>query len=114
MVCKAFGVPVRAKQFPSRQAFLFKDGVLVAGDRRATMGHTVMYDRADKVLAIDDCAVMALAGSPAMAYEIARILEISFQHHRRSQLQELSLDGKLRTLSRLLKDNLPMPHDIDP
>ena len=89
-------------------ALRFRDGVLVAGDRRATMGNTVVYDRADKVLSIDDCSAMALSGSPANAYEIARMLESSFQHYRRSQLQEMSLDGKLRTLSRLVRENLPM------
>jgi proteasome beta subunit len=87
-------------------ALRYRDGILVAGDRRATMGNTVVYDRADKVLAIDDCAVLAISGSPAIGYEIARTLEISFQHYRRSQLQVLSLDGQLRTLSRLLRENL--------
>ena len=85
-----------------------RDGVLVAGDRRATMGNTVIHDRADKVLPVDDGSVLALSGSPANAYEIARMLEISFQHYRRSQLQEMSLDGRLRTLSRLMRENLPM------
>src|SRR5437588_7039899 len=33
-------------------AFKFSGGVLVAGDRRATAGNTVVYDRADKVLEI--------------------------------------------------------------
>ena len=89
-------------------ALRYKGGVMVAGDRRATMGNVVVYDRADKVLAVDDSSVLALAGSPANAYEIARTLEISFQHHRRSQLHEMSLDGKLRTLSRLLRENIPM------
>lgn len=89
-------------------ALRYRSGVLVAGDRRATAGNTVIYDRADKVLAIDDSGVLALSGSPAIGYEIARLLEISFQHYRRTQLQELSLDGKLRTLSRLLRENLPM------
>ena len=89
-------------------AVRFAAGVLIAGDRRATMGNTVVYDRADKVLCIDDAAVMALSGSPAVAYDIARMLEMSFQHYRRSQLQTLSLDGKLRVLSRLLRENLPM------
>ena len=51
---------------------------------------------------------MAISGSPAIAYEIARMLEMSVQYYRRSQLQKLSLDGKLRTLSRLLLQNLPM------
>ncbi len=89
-------------------AVRYRDGVLVAGDRRATMGNTVVYDRADKVLSVDDRSVIALAGSPANAYEIVRMLEMSFQHYRRSQLQELSLEGRLRTLSRLLRENLPM------
>lgn len=89
-------------------ALRYRDGVLVAGDRRATAGNVVVYDRAAKVLSVDDRSVLALSGSPANAYEIARMLEISFQHYRRTQLQELSLDGRLRTLSRLLRDNLPM------
>lgn len=89
-------------------ALRYRDGVLVAGDRRATAGNVVVYDRAAKVLTVDDRSVLALSGSPANAYEIARMLEISFQHYRRTQLQELSLDGRLRTLSRLLRDNLPM------
>ncbi len=84
------------------------DGVVVAGDRRATMGNSVVYDRADKVLIIDDEAVMAIAGSPAVAWDIARMLEMSVQYYRRSQLQGLSLDGKVRTLSRLLRQNLPL------
>jgi len=52
--------------------------------------------------------VLAISGSPAIAYELARILENSFKYYRRSQLQELSLEGKLRMLSKLLRDNLPM------
>ena len=70
-------------------AVRYADGVLVAGDRRATMGNLVVYDRADKVLSIDDDAIMAIAGSPAVAYDIARMLEMSVQYYRRSQLQRL-------------------------
>src|ERR1700733_2228800 len=88
--------------------FKFAGGVLVAGDRRATAGNVVMYDRADKVLEIDRHSVMAIAGSPATAWEMARILEHSFQFYRRSQLQEMSVEGKVRALSKLLRDNLGM------
>ena len=86
-------------------AFKFADGVLVAGDRRATAGNMVVYDRADKVLEIDSHSLMAIAGVPATAWEMARVLEHSFQFYRRSQLQEMSLDGKVRALSKLLRDN---------
>lgn len=89
-------------------ALRYRDGVLIAGDRRATAGHMVLYDRADKVIDIDEYSVMAISGSPAIAYEIARILEHSFQYHRRRQLQEMSLEAKLRRLSLLIRDNLPM------
>jgi proteasome beta subunit len=89
-------------------AFKYKDGILIAGDRRATAGTTVMYDRTDKVLEIDRHSVMAIAGVPATAFEIARVMEHTFKYYRRSQLQELSLDGKVRALSRLLKENIPM------
>ena len=86
-------------------AFKFAGGVLVAGDRRATSGNVVVYDRADKVLEIDRHSLMAIAGVPATAWEMARVLEHSFQFYRRSQLQEMSLDGKVRALSKLLRDN---------
>ncbi|HAA78216.1 TPA: proteasome subunit alpha [Candidatus Latescibacteria bacterium] len=89
-------------------ALRYGQGVLIAGDRRATAGNAVIYDRADKVLPIDDRSVMAISGSPAMAYEIARILEHSFQYHRRRQLTEMSIEAKLRRLSILIRDNLPM------
>jgi proteasome beta subunit len=87
-------------------AMKYRDGVLVAGDRRATAGNMVMYDRTDKVLELDRHSVMAIAGVPATAYEMARILEHSFKYYRRSQLQELSFEGKLRAVSKLLKENV--------
>src|SRR3954466_618508 len=87
-------------------AFKFSGGVMVAGDRRATSGHTVVYDRADKVLEIDRHSLMAIAGVPSAAWEMARVLEHSLQFFRRTQLQEMSVDGKVRALSKLLRDNL--------
>ena len=56
-------------------ALKYQDGVLVAGDRRATAGNVVMYDRTDKVLEIDRYSVLAIAGVPATAFEMARVLE---------------------------------------
>ncbi|BFU95682.1 MAG: putative Proteasome, beta subunit [Nitrospira sp.] len=107
-----FGLPAAAAsdiEIPTATtilAFRYRDGVLVAGDRRATAGNMVMYDRTDKVLEIDRHSVMAIAGVPATAYEMARILEHSFKYYRRTQLQELSFEGKLRALSKLLKENV--------
>ena len=102
------GVDVEIAHSTTVVAVRYADGVMIAGDRRATAGTSVIYDRAEKVLQIDKHSVLAISGSPAIAYEIARVLEHSFQYFRRSQLQELSLEGKLRMLSRLIRDNLPM------
>ncbi|HSI83399.1 MAG TPA: proteasome subunit alpha, partial [Candidatus Methylacidiphilales bacterium] len=81
---------------------------VIAGDRRATAGNIIMYDRADKVIEVDADTVMAIAGTPATAFEMARTLQHSFQYYRRSQLQPLSLEAKVRALGRLIRDNLPM------
>ncbi len=89
-------------------AIKFKDGVVVAGDRRATAGNLVMYERAEKLINLDRHSILAIAGVPAMAFEVARVLEHSFKYFQRSQLQEMSTDGKLRSLSKLLKENLPL------
>ena len=100
------GAALTQSQATTILAFKYAEGVLVAGDRRATAGHTIMYDRADKVLEIDRHSLMAIAGVPATAWEMARVLEHSFHYFRRTQLAEMSLEGKVRALSKLLRDNL--------
>jgi proteasome beta subunit len=52
--------------------------------------------------------LLAIAGVPATAFEMARVLRSSFEYYRRSQLKPLSLAAKARSLSRLLRENLPM------
>ncbi len=89
-------------------AFHFADGVLMAGDRRATAGNIIVTDRVDKVMELDAHSLLAIAGVPATAFEMARVLQTSFEYYRRSQLQSLSLPAKVRALARLLRDNLPM------
>jgi proteasome beta subunit len=89
-------------------AFHFAEGVLMAGDRRATAGNVIVTDRVDKVIEIDATSLLAIAGVPATAFEMARVLQTSFEYYRRSQLQPLSLPAKVRALARLLRDNLPM------
>jgi proteasome beta subunit len=89
-------------------AFHFAEGVLMAGDRRATAGNVIVTDRVDKIIEIDATSVLAIAGVPATAFEMARVLQTSFEYYRRSQLQPLSLPAKVRALARLLRENLPM------
>jgi proteasome beta subunit len=89
-------------------AFHFAEGILMAGDRRATAGNVIVTDRVDKVIDIDATSILAIAGVPATAFEMARVLQTSFEYYRRSQLQPLSLPAKVRALARLLRENLPM------
>jgi proteasome beta subunit len=89
-------------------AFHYNDGVLMAGDRRATAGNVIVTDRVDKVIEIDATSMLAIAGVPATAFEMARVMQTSFEYYRRSQLQPLSLPAKVRALARLLRENLPM------
>jgi proteasome beta subunit len=89
-------------------AFEFAEGVLMAGDRRATAGNIIVTDRVEKVIEIDATSLLAIAGVPATAFEMARAMQTSFEYYRRSQLQSLSLPAKVRALARLLRDNLPM------
>src|SRR5688572_31900618 len=86
----------------------YRDGVLMAGDRRATAGNIIVTDRVEKIIEIDATSLLAIAGVPATAFEMARVLQTSFEYYRRSQLQTLSLPAKVRALARLLRDNLPM------
>ena len=88
-------------------AFHCAAGVLVAGDHRATAGNIVFSDRTEKILELDHHSLLAIAGNPAIALEMARTLQTSFDFYRRSQLQPMSLPAKIRALARLLHDNLP-------
>jgi proteasome beta subunit len=89
-------------------AVKYKDGVLNVADRRATAGMGVMYDRAEKILPLDDHTLIAISGSFAKAIEIGRYLRHSFKYYSRSQLQQMSLEGKLAEMTRAISNNLPM------
>ncbi|MBN8247868.1 MAG: proteasome subunit alpha [Verrucomicrobia bacterium] len=101
------GAPVET-QATTVFAFRFSEGVLMAGDRRATAGNLIVTDQVEKVIALDATSLLAIAGVPATAFEMARVLQTSFEYYRRSQLQPLSLPARVRALARLLRDNLPM------
>ena len=80
-------------------AVKFDKGVLNVGDRRATANFAVMYDKAEKVLPIDDFTLLAISGSFARAMEVVRYLRTSFKLFERTYLQDMSLDGKLAELA---------------
>jgi proteasome beta subunit len=89
-------------------ALRFDEGVVVLADRRATAGNLIMYDRAEKVLALDDRTVVAISGAFAKSVEVCRYLKHNFKYYRRVTLMEMSLEGKLGEISRALAGNAPM------
>lgn len=88
-------------------AVKFRGGVLNVADRRATANMSVMYDRAEKVLPIDDYTLLAISGSYARSMEVIRYLRHSLRFFERSQLQSMSLDGKLTELAKAIAAGLP-------
>ncbi len=84
------------------------DGVINVGDRRATASYSVMYDQAEKVLALDDFTLLAISGSYARSIEVVRYLRHAFRYFERSQLQPMSLDGKLSEVARAVAAGLSM------
>lgn len=88
-------------------ALRYDQGCLVLADRRATMGNLIMYERAEKIVSLDDATVVAISGSFARSIDVTRYLQHSFKYFERMNLHELSLEGKLMEISRALAGNLP-------
>jgi len=88
-------------------AVKFKGGVLNVADRRATASNLILYEEAEKIMPLDDYTLIAIAGSYAAATEAVRFLQHAFKYYARSQLQEMSLEGKLSEVSRVLSRSVP-------
>jgi proteasome beta subunit len=106
-VAQAGGAHAPALEATTVFAFHCAAGVIVAGDHRATAGNIIFSDRTEKILELDRHSLLAIAGNPAIAMEMARTLQTSFDFYRRSQLQPMSMPAKMRALARLLHENLP-------
>lgn len=108
------GLPTTVSDPPSEVhgttvlALRYDAGVLNLGDRRATSANAVMYDRAEKILALDDQTLIAVAGAFGKAMETVRYLRYSFKYFHRTQLQDISLEGKLQEVTRAIAGNLTM------
>jgi proteasome beta subunit len=85
-----------------------REGVVLLADRRATVGNLIMYEKAEKLAALDDRTVIAISGAFARSIEICRLLKHAFKYYQRMNLHELSAEGKLMEISRALANNLPM------
>jgi proteasome beta subunit len=83
------------------------DGVVMAGDRRATAGYTIANRRIEKVFAADDYSGVAIAGAAGPAIEMVKLFQTQLEHYEKVQGDVLSLEGKANQLGLLVRGNLP-------
>jgi proteasome beta subunit len=89
-------------------AMRYKDGVVMAGDRRATEGHLVAHRRIRKVFPADRFSAVAVAGTAGLAIDMVRLFQVELEHYEKIEGVRLSLDGKASFLARLVRNQLPM------
>ena len=87
-------------------AVTYGTGVILAGDRRATMGNIVAQRDIEKVLPADEHSAIGIAGSAGIALELVRLFQVELEHYEKIEGAELSVEGKANRLSVLLRGNL--------
>ncbi|QTR03812.1 proteasome subunit beta, partial [Saccharothrix algeriensis] len=101
------GSVVQAPHGTTVVALTFKGGVVLAGDRRATMGNVIQPMRdMKKVFVTDDYSAVGIAGTAGIAIEIVRLFAVELRHYEKIEGVSLSLDGKANRLSAMIKGNL--------
>jgi proteasome beta subunit len=88
-------------------AIRFADGVVMAGDRRATAGYTIASRRIEKVFPADDSSGVAMAGAAGPGIEMIRLFQVQLEHYEKVEGEPLTLEGKANQLAQLVRANLP-------
>ena len=89
-------------------AVKYRDGVVIAGDRRATEGFQIADRRIEKVFKIDEWSAMAIAGAAGPCIEMAKLFQTELEHYEKLEGMPLSCEGKANKLGQMVKANLPM------
>ena len=88
-------------------ALTYRDGVVMAGDRRATSGHLISHRSMEKVVEADRYSGVAIAGAAGPAMEMIRLFQLQLEHYEKVEGASLSLEGKANQLSMMVRGNLP-------
>jgi len=109
------GDPVRFEVDPSVithgttiVAVRYADGVVMAGDRRATAGSTIAHRNMEKVYPADRHSGVAIAGAAGPAMEMVRLFQLQLEHYEKVEGSLLSLEGKANQLAQMIRQNMPM------
>ncbi len=89
-------------------ALKYQDGVVIAGDRRATEGYQIADRRIEKVFKVDKHSAMAIAGAAGPCLEMAKLFQTEVEHYEKLEGVQLSCEGKANKLGQMVKANLPM------
>ena len=87
-------------------AATFPGGVVMAGDRRATMGNIIAQRDIEKVFPADESSVVGIAGTAGLAVEMVRLFQTELEHYEKIEGITLSMDGKANRLAALIRANL--------
>jgi proteasome beta subunit len=88
-------------------AIRYADGVLMAGDRRATSGNIISHRTMEKVFPADRHSGVAIAGSAGPAMEMVKLFQLQLEHYEKVEGTQLSLEGKANQLSAMVRGHLP-------
>jgi len=102
------GGHVAVPQATTVLAIKYREGVIIAGDRRATEGFQIADRRIEKVFKIDEWSAMAIAGAAGPCLEMAKLFQTELEHYEKLEGMPLSCEGKANKLGQMVKANLPM------
>jgi len=89
-------------------ALRYVDGVVMAGDRRATEGYSIAHRSIEKVFPADRHSGVSIAGAAGPAIEMVKLFQTQLEHYEKVEGLALSLEGKANQLSQMIRSNLPM------
>ena len=89
-------------------AAAFPAGVVVAGDRRATMGNVIAQRDIEKVFPADEFSIVGIAGAAGIAVELVGLFQVELEHYEKIEGEPLSLVGKANRLATMIRLNLSL------
>lgn len=102
------GAVVEAPHGTTIVAAVFGGGVVIAGDRRATMGNVIAQRDIEKVFPADEYSAVGIAGTAGLAVEMVRLFQLELEHYEKIEGTTLSLEGKANRLTSMIRGNLGM------
>jgi proteasome beta subunit len=100
------GATVEVPHATTIVAATFPGGVVMAGDRRATMGNIIAQRDIEKVFPADEFSCVSIAGTAGIGLEMTRLFQVELEHYEKIEGMTLSLDGKANRLSQMIRQNL--------